>query len=64
MQPWSTLLPDLIAAAAEESPVAPAAKQRALTTLKHVLQALRGAFKAAGAVGGGGAGMAVAALAF
>jgi hypothetical protein len=33
-----------MAAAAEESPVAPAGKQRALTTLKHVLQALRGAW--------------------
>ncbi|KAL4857828.1 Importin-11 [Chlorella vulgaris] len=41
-QPWEGLLPDLMAAAAEESPVAPAGKQRALTTLKHVLQALRG----------------------
>ncbi|KAL4448640.1 hypothetical protein ABPG75_005859 [Micractinium tetrahymenae] len=40
-QPWPTLLPDLIAAAAEDSPVDPAAKRRALTALKHILQALR-----------------------
>lgn len=41
LQPWQTLLPDLMAAAAEESPVAPAGKQRALRALKHVLQALK-----------------------
>ncbi|PSC67511.1 importin-11 isoform X1 [Micractinium conductrix] len=41
-QPWATLLPDLAAAAAEESSVAVPAKKRALTALKHVLQALRG----------------------
>ncbi len=41
LQPWQTLLPDLMAAAAEESPVAPAGKQRALRAIKHVLQALK-----------------------
>jgi hypothetical protein len=41
-QPWQQLLPDLLAAAAEDSPVPPAGKQRALTALKHVLQALKG----------------------
>lgn len=41
-QPWEQLLPDLLAAASQESPVAPAGKLRALTALKHVLQALKG----------------------
>ena len=41
-QPWQQLLPDLLAAAAEDSAVPPAGKQRPLTALKHVLQALKG----------------------
>lgn len=47
LQPWESLLPDLLSAAAEESAVAPAGKQRALTALKHVLQALKGELLAA-----------------
>ena len=47
-QPWQQLLPDLLAAAAEDSAVPPAGKQRALTALKHVLQALKGGCLAAG----------------
>lgn len=45
-QPWENLLPDLMAAAAEESPVSLVGKQRALTALKYVLQALKGAIGA------------------
>ena len=40
-RPWQSLLPDLVAAAALESPVAPEAKSRALTALKYILRALR-----------------------
>ena len=49
--PWASLLPDLQAAAAEGSGVAPAGRLRALKALKRVLQALRGKWDGGGSAG-------------